>query len=167
MVPIEDFVRSSIISWKWWTCLALSVLPWILWLIYDRREYRKQRFYAGAVIALISCILDALGVTLGYWKYNVQLLPIPIGILPYDFTLIPVIIMFMIKSDLIKQVFIKGSLFSFLTTYIGHPLFDQWLHFVNHTHWENSLSLPIYLLLYIIANWLFLKFNSLTRMRRV
>ncbi|WP_436243931.1 CBO0543 family protein [Paenibacillus sp. LjRoot56] len=98
---------------------------------------------AGAVIAIISLILDVVGVKLDLWTYHVCVIPIYIGLFPYDATLIPVIVMVLLYKFPKIHLVIKAVLFSTLTAYVGHPIFDNWLGFVSHIHWNNSYSIPI------------------------
>ncbi|WP_420851865.1 CBO0543 family protein [Paenibacillus allorhizoplanae] len=153
---ILGFVQNGICTWQWWICIVFSILPWWLWWKYRDKFYWKEQLYTGAIITIISCVLDAVGYSIGYWSYNVLILPLPIGIFPYDATLIPVIITTIIRWRPNHFKVTKGILFSLITTFIGHPIFDSWLHFVNH-YWNNSNSLPIYFVFIIVADRIYHK----------
>ncbi|KRF09957.1 hypothetical protein ASG93_19220 [Paenibacillus sp. Soil787] len=65
-------VQTSVSTWQWWICIVLSILPWWFWWKYKNKFYWKELLYSGAIITIITCILDTVGYKLGYWRCELQ-----------------------------------------------------------------------------------------------
>lgn len=74
-----------IFSWQWWLTVLMSIVPWILWFIFHKKESRARLLFAGFSTILIASFLDFLGVAYGLWVYLVDVIfTIPAFIL-WDF----------------------------------------------------------------------------------
>jgi hypothetical protein len=69
------WAEQIVFTWHWWFDVALSVLPWILWIIVRDRKNTHNLLYAGLFTMLAATLLDMAGVSQGGWSYNTLLLP--------------------------------------------------------------------------------------------
>ncbi|MBB3113281.1 membrane-bound metal-dependent hydrolase YbcI (DUF457 family) [Paenibacillus phyllosphaerae] len=137
--------------WDFWLSLALAVLPWLLWIMFRRRESQARLLLAGFTMLIISSWLDFLGIIAGSWFYTGKLLPTIPSYVPWDFCLLPVTVMFVLQIKPRGLPWLKGIVFAVLTAFGGETLF-QWLGFYVPLHWNQLYSLPIYVALYLICH---------------
>jgi len=157
------WISDMVFEWHWWVNLGLSILPWLLWIRFRKKDSTHRLLYAGFVVLIISSFLDMLGMTLGLWGYSTKVIPIIPPYFPWDFSLIPVIAMlfYQIKPN-VKPLF-KAVLFSLLSSFVSQPFF-AWLQFYNPKHWEHYYSFPIFIMVYLAGYWFLQRdnFNRLT-----
>ncbi|MDQ0337903.1 magnesium-transporting ATPase (P-type) [Caldalkalibacillus uzonensis] len=142
-----------IFRWEWWLALALTILPWLIWYIWRKKESTDRLLYAGFFVILVSSWLDFLGTTLGIWRYHIDVIPTIPSFIPWDFSLLPVAAMLVIQVKPQLHPWLKALLFAGLAAYIGEPLFD-WLGHYHPKEWKHIYSLPIYALIYLAAHYL-------------
>ncbi|MEI2467085.1 hypothetical protein V8V74_22895, partial [Niallia taxi] len=67
---LQDIWADHILfSFGWWTSLFMTIIPWIIWLIFRNKESSARLLLAGLWAMFISTWLDYVGVTLGLWRY--------------------------------------------------------------------------------------------------
>lgn len=137
----------------WWLALVLTVLPWVIWLKFNKKESRCRLLFVGFGVIIISSFLDFLGIQLGLWRYYYELVPLIPAYVPWDWTLMPVTIMMLIEFKPHFSPIIKAIIFTLLTSFVGEPLF-QLIGYYKSTEWNIFLSLPIYCLIFMVAFWL-------------
>lgn len=139
-------------SWEWWLAVFLTILPWVVWFIFRKKESTDRLMYAGFFMILISSWLDFLGVVYGMWIYYVDVYySIPPHVL-WDFSVIPVTVMLLIQIKPHFSPLLKGIIFASLGV-LGELVFE-WLEFYEPTKWRIAYSFPIYIILYLISHYL-------------
>ncbi|MFC3883390.1 CBO0543 family protein [Bacillus songklensis] len=137
--------------WDWWLSVALAVIPWLIWVKVHRKESRGRLLYVIFFLIIVTAGLDFLGVILGLWYYPGKIVPIIPSYIPWDFSLIPVIITLLIQFKPHIAPWKKALFFSGLTAFVGEPIFMK-LGLYTRIHWEYFYSFPIYIALYLIAD---------------
>lgn len=149
-------------TWQWWIGVSLTIICWIFWIIFRNRESTDRLLYAGIFVSLFSVTLDNSGVQLSLWNYLKPVTPIIPAYVPFDFALMPVVVMFLIQYFHNRNPWIIGLIFGLLTAFVGEPIFKL-LDIYNPTNWKFIYSIPIYMLIYLFAHKLATrnKFNKL------
>jgi len=150
---IDVWLQNVVFTWQWWLGLSLTVLPWLFWIFLRKKRSTHRLLYAGFFAMFISSWFDFIGVALGLWHYNYDVLPMVPSYLPWDFALIPVNIMFMIQFKPNSNRYIKALIFAGGSAFIGEPIFT-WLKTYNPEHWKFIYSFPILFVIYLIADFI-------------
>jgi hypothetical protein len=150
---IEIWINNIVFSGLWWMGVALTIIPWIIWLLFRERDSSDRILYAGFFVMVISVCLDAIGDQYGLWTYRFNVIPVFPAYLPWDVTLMPVTVMFFIQIKPNVNPFIKAILFALLASYIAEPFFN-WLEVYDPNHWKYTYSVPIHIFIYLIAHYL-------------
>lgn len=148
------WMRKMVFSWHWWLIVALSVLPWILWLIVRDRKNTHNLLYAGLFIMLPATFLCILGVSQGWWMYNSWVFPDLSQYFPWDLSVMPVTAMIFYQFYPRVKPWIKGTIFAVAGAYVVEPIFI-WLGIYKPTGWKLHYGLPIYFAIYMIGYWLY------------
>lgn len=150
---IDAWLKYQLFTWRWWLQLFLTVVPWILWLIIRKKESSDRLLYAGFFTLIISSWLDFMGVLFHIWGYRFDIVPFAPAYITFDFTLVPVSIMLFLQYKPKTKPIYKGIVFSFLTSFIIQPIFVI-IGFYDPRNWKHYYSFPIFLLIYLIADWI-------------
>ncbi|MGO4889465.1 CBO0543 family protein [Anaerobacillus sp. MEB173] len=148
---VEIWIEHIVFSAGWWIGLCLLILPWLLWIIFRKKESTNRLLIGGVWVAFIATFLNYAGVSMGLWHYDIKLIPIMPDFLAWDFALLPVTVMFFIQIKPNIKPLVKALIFSALTAFIGEPLF-KWLGFFDYPNWHYLASVPFYVVIYLIAN---------------
>ncbi|KAA0566711.1 hypothetical protein F0342_01280 [Bacillus sp. CH30_1T] len=140
-------------GWQWWIGVFLTIIPWILWAKYRPKESTHRLLYIAFFVMVIAIWLDSIGVQLGLWHYNYEVLPFSPSYKPWDITLIPVLTIVFIQIKPNVSFLKKGILYGFLVSFIAEPVF-VWSDFVVYTGWKYIYSFPIYTGIYFISHYL-------------
>lgn len=84
-------------TWKWWLAVSSLLLPWIIWLIFRKKESQDRLLYVGFFIIVVSSALDTTGLGLSLWCYPITIFPIIHGFAKYDISILPVSTMLFIQ----------------------------------------------------------------------
>jgi hypothetical protein len=144
---LEHIVYSSL----WWLAIGLTIVPWILWFKYRKKNSSDRILYAGFSVIIISICLDAIGDQYGYWTYRFNVIPVFPAYLPWDTTLMPVTVMYFLQFKPNLHPFIKACMFAFIASFVAEPLF-HWLGIYEPTKWKYIYSFPIHIIIYLIAH---------------
>jgi xanthine/uracil permease len=150
-------------TWQWWLGVFLAVVPWILWFVFRKKGSTHRLLYAGFSVIMVSSWLDFVGIALGLWHYNYDVLPLLPSYLPWDFTIIPVIIMFLIQIKPDSHPFIKALIFAAGSAFIGEPFFS-WIKTYTPENWKYIYSFPFFICIYLLGHFLSKRggFNKIT-----
>jgi len=148
------WLEKMLFTWHWWFGVALSVLPWVLWLIVRNRKDSHNLLYAGLFTMLSATLLCILGTSQGLWQYNSWILPHLHQYFPWHLTVMPVTAMLFYQFLSKISPWIKGAVFSFVGAYVVEPIY-VWLGFYETTGWEFYYGLPIYYAIYLVGYWLY------------
>jgi hypothetical protein len=138
-------------TWQWWVGVTLTIICWIIWIVFRKRESTDRLLYSGIFVALVSVTLDNIGVQLSAWNYLKPFSPIIPAYIPFDFALMPVAVMFLIQYFYNRNPWIIGLLFGGLAAFVGEPIFKL-LKIYNPTNWKFIYSFPFYTLIYLLAH---------------
>lgn len=141
-------------SWRWWLNLALTIIPWIIWMRYRRREDTIRMLFTAFVIAVVTDFLDIIGISYGLWHYDWTLLPLFPIYIPWNFSLFPVLIMFMFQTMPKVSPIIKALGFGGFSSYLMEPVFQK-IGMYHNIHWSYFNSFIIYVPLYLFFFWVY------------
>ena len=101
--------------------------------------------------------MDIVAVTVGLWEYKVRLFPISPAPFPFDFTVIPILYMFVLQYTSSWRRYLIGSIlasgvFSFVITPIYVFLGIKEYHKFNHFYMF-ILVLLVTTIIKVIYNW--------------
>jgi len=149
---VEIYKEHILFTWRWWLVLALATVPWILWFRYRPKTGWGPLLLAGSAVHIIAAFLDSMGVAYGLWSYPIIVLPyLHTYYIPWDFTVLPVLTMFMLQYKKNTPSYIKGIIFSIFCSYVAEPLL-VWMKIYTPIKWEHYYGLPIYFLIFMIAD---------------
>lgn len=146
------YMESIFLTWRWWLCFGLTVIPWAVWLLFRKKESTFRLLLAGFSTVMISMLLDDIGVELNFWDYNVDIDAINPSFLLWDMSVLPVVTMFFLQIKPDFNPLIKALIFSGTASFIVEPLFCR-MKFYDPEIWRYIYSFPIYILIYLIAHY--------------
>ncbi|WP_417897822.1 CBO0543 family protein [Bacillus haimaensis] len=150
---IEAWADYVVFTWRWWLLLGLTLIPWIIWLVYRKKESTHRLLFVGFFTIFISLWLDSMGTQLGWWYYKYELIPFTPSFKPWDFSLLPVTTMFFLQFKPSINPFIKGLVYAAIIAFIAEPLF-LWLGYYVYPNWEYIYSFFIYFIIYLISHFI-------------
>ncbi|TMU87077.1 hypothetical protein FGG79_02760 [Bacillus sp. BHET2] len=149
-----DLWREDVLfTWHWWLGVLLTVIPWIIWTKYRPKESTHRLLYVSFFVIFISIWLDSIGVQLGLWHYNYEVLPFSPSYKPWDITLIPILTIVFIQIRPAASFLKKGILFGLSISFIAEPV-SVWSGLVVYTGWKYIYSFPIYTAIYFVSHYL-------------
>jgi hypothetical protein len=137
----------------WWMGVVLSIIPWVIWCVYRKKQSTDRLLYVGFFVITISLMLDVVGDQLGFWHYRFHVIPVLPTYFPWDVSLMPVSVMLLIQVKPSANPWVKAVLFALVASYLAEPLF-QWLSVYQPTNWRFSYSVPIQIAIYMAANYI-------------
>lgn len=145
------WVHYELFSWRWFIGLFLTTIPWVIWYVVTRNNKNMDRFlFSGFLTIIIAVALDIIGDQYGLWHYRFNVVPILPTYFPWDFTLMPVTVMFLLQIKPKANPFLKAILFALISSFLGEPFF-YWNDMYNPIHWRFIYSVPIQFLIYLLA----------------
>lgn len=142
----------TLLHWDWWVSLGLTIIPWLIWWKYRDKENTARFMFSAFFIVIISSWLDFMGVVCGLWYYTGKIIPSIPSYIPWDFCLVPVTMTLLMQIRPEGSPLKKAVLYGVLAAFIGEPLFEL-IGFYTRLKWENIYSFPIYILIYLCADW--------------
>lgn len=157
---IQDtyWLDHTLFTWQWWIGVSLTIIPWILWLFFRKKESTNRLLFIGFFVMIFTSYMDFLGVELTLWYYSHKVLPTIPAYIPWDFSLFPVTIMFLLQYKPKFNPFIKALCFGIFAAFIAEPFFGI-LQLYTPITWKSVYSLPIYIALYLISHFLSRRYN--------
>lgn len=150
---LNIWVHYELFSWRWWVGLCITIIPWVVWYVFTKNNKNMDRFlFAGFLTIIIAVALDVIGDQYGLWHYRFNVIPVLPTYFPWDFTLMPVTVMFFLQVKPKANPFVKAILFALISSLVGEPLF-YWIDTYNLVHWRFIYSIPIQLLIYLVVNY--------------
>lgn len=146
------WLENILFSWRWWVGLVLSIIPWLIWIKYRKKDSTDRLLLAGAVTIIITSFFDFVGSCYKLWYYDSKLIPIIPTYLPWDITLFPVSVMFLLQIKPNANRFLKALVFSISCAFIFEKFF-KWAGFYFEVNWNSFYSFPIYFFIYLIADF--------------
>lgn len=151
---VSDVIRNVYIyHWNWYVGAALIVVPWMLWVIFRKKESTGRLLLAGLFVMIFSAVLDTFGIENGLWAYPVKVIPSPTLSFSYRLSALPVLAMFFIQMKPQLHTFIKGLLFSGVSAFVGLPLMAM-IDLYKKINWSYTYSFLILYVMFVAAHWL-------------
>ncbi|WP_408010078.1 CBO0543 family protein [Pseudalkalibacillus sp. A8] len=158
---IEGLIQKKVDIWAtfvlfsplWWFGVSLSIIHWILWLLFRKKDSTDRLLYVAFFVIVISLVLDVLGDQLGFWHYRYNVIPVLPTYLPWDLTLMPVTIMFLLQIKPKLNPLIKAVLFAVVTSYVVEPIIT-WMNIYQPINWRYTYSVPFQIIIFMIAYYL-------------
>ncbi len=139
-------------TWKWWIAVVMLIVPWILWILFRKKESTARLLFASFIVMLLSSTLDSVGVDYGKWMYPVKVIPLPTISYSFRYSLLPVLVMFFLQFKPGFNPFIKALIFGGLGAYVGMPLMAM-LDLYKKIDWAYTYSFFILIVMYLVADW--------------
>lgn len=152
-LKMDIWMEDILFSFQWWLGICLTIIPWILWFIFRDKKSGTRMLFVGFFALIVSSCLDFLGIQLGLWRYYYEVFPWAPSYVPWDGTLIPVLILFLIEFKPNVSPWIKAVIFSLFTSFIAEPLFF-FLGLYKPINWEYLYSVPIFFIIYLVCHFL-------------
>lgn len=149
---INLWLKHTFLSWQWWLGVSLSIIPWIFWIIFRKKESTNRLLLTGFFAILITSWFDVMGILFSLWSYYHNVVPFSPAFVPWDFSLFPVTIMFLLQIKPKVSPIIKAIGFSVYSSFISEPFFT-WIEIYNPKHWKYIYSFPIIIAIYLISDW--------------
>jgi hypothetical protein len=149
---INIWTEQTLFTWQWWLGVALTIVPWVIWFIFRKKQSTDRSLYIGFYIITIAVMLDISGAQIGLWHYRYEVIPFLPSYFPWDFCLMPVSIMFLIEHKRHIHPLIKAFFFAIVSSYAAEPFFD-WIDVYSLDHWKYSYSVPIQVLIYLSCHY--------------
>ncbi|MGE5370859.1 MAG: CBO0543 family protein [Solirubrobacterales bacterium] len=147
----DYWMTNVLFHWDFWVNVALSILPWLIWMKYRKKASTNRLLFVGFFVIILTSWLDFFGTIYGLWYYTGKILPTIPTYIPWDFCIIPVFIMFLLQIKPEVSVWVKALIFAGVGAFIGEPVF-MWLGFYVQKHWSVFYSFPIYYLIYLACH---------------
>ncbi|WP_205516326.1 CBO0543 family protein [Paenibacillus sp. SYP-B3998] len=150
----EAIMNTFLFTWRWWLGIALFIVPWIVWIIFRKKESTDRLLYAGLSSILLGLIIEMFALSMGMWSYPVKFIPnAGLAFLPYHFSTLPVGVMFTLQWMPKINAVLKGILLGIVCAYGIEPFFAK-SGFYNPKNWYYFYDVFIYFFIYMVANWL-------------
>lgn len=149
----EFWFNNVVFSYQWWLLVAVTIIPFIVWWkIVDRRRLFEITTY-GLFVALLSGLLDAIGVETDAWDYKYDLIPLLDVFIVYDISVLPISYMVIYQYfPKWRQFIIAHIILAFVFAFVAEPLLI-WLDIYQVMNWKHIYSLPGYFFLAIFLRW--------------
>jgi hypothetical protein len=150
---IQIWADHVVFSGLWWMGLGLSIIPWIIWFFIRKKDSTDRILYVGFYVMSLSMTLDILGDQIGFWHYRFNVIPVLPTYLPWDITLMPLMIMILLQFKPQINPWYKAIFFALISSYGAEPFFD-WLEVYEPTNWRYTYSIPIQVAIYMSSYYL-------------
>jgi hypothetical protein len=149
----QYWLEHSLFTWQWWFLLITAVGFWITWWILVDKTRIHTILNFGLILAIISIILDMLGMNYNAWAYPIRLYWAFIPpLLPYDLTYIP--ITYMLTYQRYGNSFVKSliafTIVSVFPSFMAES-FMQWIGVYQVYNWKHIYSFLIYVLIACVS----------------
>lgn len=148
------WIANIVFSWRWWLSVALSIIPWVIWVKLRSRSNTPRILFVGLVVVIVSSVLDNIGASYNLWHYDWNVLPLIPVHFPWDLTLFPVYVMTMLQFKPKINKYFKAITFAFISSFILEPLFS-WLSMYDMVQWKYWYSFIIYIPLYLFYDYVY------------
>jgi hypothetical protein len=150
---LSIWIDYIVFTWQWWFLVIVTILPWIFWVVFRKKSSTDRLLFVGLFVISISSLFDILGSQLGFWHYRYEVLPLIPSYFPWDFTLMPVTILFLLQIKPKTNPWIKAIIFASITSFIAEPLVE-YLQIYEPKKWKFIYSFPIQICVYLSSHYI-------------
>lgn len=147
----DAVVNGFLFTWQWWLGLSLAVIPWAIWFVFRKKESSDRLLYTGFTVMILSSVVDIVAISLGLWTYPMKVFPSTNVFFPFQFSLVPVTVMFFLQFKQEVNFWVKAVAFSDLGALVM-PFFGM-IDFYNAKGWPSIYDFFIFLSIYSVAHW--------------
>lgn len=156
----EGWLKNELFTWQWWVLLALIIIPWVIWLNFADRKKLLESVLFGALIMIMTTLLDLIGMTLKFWRYPTQLVPLIPRAFPFDMAMVPVAYMFLYQYfNSWKSFSIALTIMSVIYAFVGEPISVR-IDLVQYIKWQYIYSFFYYFLAGLFVRWFIIKIKT-------
>jgi hypothetical protein len=147
------WVDHALFTFNWWFLLVLFIVPWFIWWNVVDKKRIFEVLTVGLLVMTLCSILDAIGIILGAWIYEVKVIHIVPQLISMDYTVLPISYMLFYQWFPKWKPYIIGHIvLAVLGSFIVEPLFVQ-MKIYRLQEWHHIYSLPIYIAIGIVVKW--------------
>jgi len=146
------YMDNIFLTWRWWLCAAMTILPWVLWIIFRKKGSTSRLLFSGFVVIILSMLLDDIGVELNFWDYHVDIDAINPSFILWDMSVLPVVTMTFLQYKTNINPLIKALVFAGLASFVVEPFF-AWMNFYDPEKWKHLYSFPVFIIIYLLAHF--------------
>ena len=159
---VDYWLSNSLFSVQWFCLLALLLISWAIAIKLIDKKNVTDVILSGLLMLLTLDFLDQIGILSSLWDYQIQLIPIPTGLIAVNYSLVPVLTMLMYQyyPDW-RRFLLYSTLLSFVGSAIIEPLLEVFKIYTV-INWEHYYSFPIYIAIAAIDKMIV---DSLVRLR--
>ncbi|MDF2959841.1 MAG: hypothetical protein K0S39_1576 [Paenibacillus sp.] len=158
---VKVWKEHVLFTWQWWFSLILFIVPIIVWFIIRKKNSTDRLLYPGFLVLLLASWLDFMGNNFGLWYYPYKLFPSIPPYIPFE-TFIVFEVMLLLQYKPKSSPFLKALVLGLFNSFVSEPLM-RWLGIYVVVHWSSFISLPIYIALYLLADY-FSKRNNMNNL---
>lgn len=148
---LKYWMKNTVFHWDFWVSIFFVLFSVIFWIVIRKKESSNRLLFSGMFVLIITSWFDLIGAEYGKWYYTGVIIPTIPSFVPWDWFLIPILVMTLIQiKPKISPIF-KGLIFAAVSVFIGEPLFI-WLGLYVMVDWHLAYSFPIYFIIYLIAH---------------
>jgi hypothetical protein len=150
---VDDWIKTSLFTWRWWLALIITIVPWVFWIFFRNKRSSDKLLFIGFFSIIFAFVVDTIGVSFNLWYFEYRMFPVFHIFFPWDFTLIPISIMVLLQIKPNKYLLTKALFFASFSAFIAEPIF-HFLKFYFKTNWSYFYSFILYMILYFICDYL-------------
>ena len=149
----DAIMNAFLFTWQWWLGVALYIMPWIVWVIFRKKESTARLLLSGFIAIIVGLMIDIFAMSTGRWSYPIKFVPYTnVMFLPYHFSMLPVGVMFALQIKPNMNPVIKGIAFGVISAYLVEPFFAI-NGFYNSKGWPYLYDVLIYLSIFLVSHW--------------
>ncbi len=92
-ITYARYINQELFSYQWWGILVLLLLSYSIWWKLVDKSRLVELLLFGSYVAVSAAVIDIWGVTTAHWQYNIRIFPILPAPFPFDYTVIPILLM--------------------------------------------------------------------------
>lgn len=150
---ISVWTENILFTWQWWLGVVLTISPWVLWTIFRKKNCTDRLLYVALFVMIIASFLDTFGVQMGLWYYKYEVIPMMPTYAPWDFTLMPVTILFFLQVKPKVNPWLKAFIFAGIASFVAEPI-SNWLQLYEPKEWRYIYSFPIQVSIYLLSHYI-------------
>ncbi|MDR3565575.1 MAG: hypothetical protein P4N59_29625 [Negativicutes bacterium] len=114
--------QEHLFSAQWWFIVAIMAISYALWWKFVEKPRLLEILLFGCFIAVARTVMEDVGVSAGFWSFNVRLVPMGISLFLNDLTVVPLTLMIVYQYTASwKQFLIWIVIAEGLITFAFHP----------------------------------------------
>lgn len=120
----HKWISQEFLSFQWFVAFTVLVISYLILVKLVDKKRLKDLLLFGSLIAVAAALVDIIGVTMGLWEYTIHFLPVSPSVFPFDFTIVPVLYVFVLQySTSWKNYIVYSLLADGFNSFIVNPLY--------------------------------------------